>query len=248
MSTYLIIFVGHAPCRRQYFLVAIRDKRATDSRSRYLGAKRVKRTKSESEQGNKGDAITSTFSTPEAVCGNPENQKNTNEPALIHADWTSPDLPRTRGPPGPGGGGAVLMHHGLRPAQKPASRIGGEGVAQIEAVLAAVGFAAARHFACNHTLAQAGGVGSAVRMELPIKQYAPDDIDSSDGVDPRGFERLICANVALVGRLAGLAAASRNCRAPHVFCRKNPCRYRSNDPQQAAGSQQRICLQLWVVQ
>jgi hypothetical protein len=43
-----------------------------------------------------------------------------------------PPPPRTREPPGPGGG-AVLMHQSLRPAPKPASRIGWGGVSEIEA-------------------------------------------------------------------------------------------------------------------
>jgi hypothetical protein len=49
----------------------------------------------------------------------------------------------------------------------------------------AVGFA---RKGLKHALVQAG-VGIFVRMELLIKQYAPDDLENPDGVDHRGYER-----------------------------------------------------------
>jgi hypothetical protein len=44
------------------------------------------------------------------------------------------------------------------------------------------------NFARKHALVQAG-VGIFVRMELLIKQYAPDDLENPDGVDPRSYKR-----------------------------------------------------------
>ena len=44
------------------------------------------------------------------------------------------------------------------------------------------------NFARKHALVQAS-VGIFVRMELLIKQYAPDDLENPDGVDPRSYKR-----------------------------------------------------------
>ena len=45
------------------------------------------------------------------------------------------------------------------------------------------------NFARKHALVQQAGVSTSVRTELLIKQYAPDDLENPDGVDPRGYER-----------------------------------------------------------